>query len=128
MSASLFNFWLDAALLIAIVFLVWVTALMHAVFPEVSATKGWKLWSLTFDQWRELQFYATCACALLALEHLVLHWKWVCSVLAMQVLRVKNRPDDGVGAIYGVALFIGIMMLAIGSIIAGMVTVKHPVP
>lgn len=126
MSPALLNFWLDGALLLAVVFLVWITALTYAVFPLATSARGWELWGLSFDQWRDAQFYTTCVCALLALEHLVLHWKWVCSVLATQVLRIKKRPDEGVQVIYGVALFIGTMMIVVGSIIVGMLMVKRP--
>lgn len=125
-SMVLINFWLDAGLLISIAFLGWVSAMMQVVFPAPTAADGWELWGLTFDQWRDLQFGSLCVCGLLALEHLALHWNWVCGVITTKVLRVKSRPDEGVNAVYGVGTFIGIMTVMLAGIIVAIVTVKRP--
>jgi hypothetical protein len=118
MSRSLLNFWLDAALLLAVTFVLWVSAVMQAVFPPPTFADGWELWGLSYNQWHNMQFVGLCVCALLALEHVVLHWNWVCSVIATQVLRVKARPDEGVQAVYGVATFIAILLAVLGSVAA----------
>lgn len=123
---TLINFWLDAALLLSVVFLVWVSVMMVVVFPDPTTADGWKLWGLTFDQWRDAQFSSLCVSALLALEHLVLHWNWVCGVIATKILRVKNRPDEGIQAVYGVATFIGIALVVLATIIAAILTVERP--
>lgn len=125
-SKALINFWLDVALLTAVVFLIWVSAMMQFVFPTPTRAAGWKLWGLTFDQWRDTQFGALCLCGLLGLEHLVLHWTWVCSVIATKVLRVRSRPDEGIQALYGVGIFIGVVMAMLTSILAAILTVKRP--
>jgi hypothetical protein len=126
MSPALLNFWLDMALLVSVVFIVWITALIYAVFPTPTSAAGWHLWGFTFDQWHAVQFYAICACALLALEHVVLHWKWVCGVLTTKILRLVKRPDEGMQVIYGVAMFIGVTTLVVVSIIVGMLMVRQP--
>lgn len=126
LGTPLVNFWLDAALLLALVFVVWVSVMMQVVFPAPSAAAGWELWGLSFDHWRNVQFFSLCFAALLALEHLVLHWNWVCGVLAVQVLRLKKRPDEGVQAIYGVGTFIVIQGLLFVGIVVAMLCVKHP--
>lgn len=125
-SRTLLNFWLDVALFLVVTFVLWVSAMMQVVFPAPTAAEGWTLWGLSFNQWRNAQFFSLCLCALLALEHIVLHWNWVCSVIATQVLRVKKRPDEGNQALYGIATFIGIMVLALGSILVAMFTVQRP--
>src|SRR5262245_39184921 len=115
MSRSLLNFWLDAALLIAVLLALWVSVMLQVVFPAPTAAEGWVLWGLSFNQWRDVQFVALCACGLLVLEHVVLHWNWVCGVLATKILRVRSRSDEGVQAVYGVATFIvllGVMLRA----------------
>ncbi|MDR3636898.1 MAG: hypothetical protein P4L84_24040 [Isosphaeraceae bacterium] len=125
-SMVIVNFWLDAALLLSVAFLGWVSAMMQVVFPAPTAAGGWELWGLTFDQWRDLQFGSLCVFGLLALEHLALHWNWVCGVIATKVLRVKNRPDEGINAVYGVATFIGILTVMLASVIVAILTVKRP--
>ncbi len=92
MSMAIVNFWLDAAMFVAIVFLMWVSLMLQVVFPAPTEAAGWQLWGLTYDQWRNAQFGALCVCALLAVEHVVLHWNWVCTMLATRVLRLKKRP------------------------------------
>jgi hypothetical protein len=125
-STALLNFWLDAALFLSVTFVVWVSVMMQYVFPPPTSADGWELWGLSFDQWRDAQFYALCVVALLAIEHLVLHWNWVCSVLATKVLRIKDRPDKGNQAIYGVGTFITILTLILASLLAASLSVKRP--
>lgn len=125
-SLALINFFLDAALFLVVVFVGWVSALMQVVFPPPTAARGWQLWGLSFDQWHNLQFYFLCLFGLLALEHLVLHWNWVCSIIATKILRRDKRPDEGSQAIYGVGTFIFIMTFMMGSIIVALLTVKAP--
>jgi hypothetical protein len=127
-SKALFNLCLDAALLLAALFLVWVSALMQVVFPAPTAAVGWTLWGLTFDQWRDAQFISLCVCGLLALEHIVLHWNWVCGIIATKVLRLKKRPAEGIQAVYGVGFFITILSLMLGGIVAALFTVRPPSP
>lgn len=125
-SRVLLNFWLDALLLANVVVIGWVSAILHIVFPAPTNADGWILWGLTYDQWRDIQSTALCVCALLALEHLVLHWNWVCCTLATRILRAKTRPDEGVQALYGVGTFIGIMAFIFGSVVIAMMCVKQP--
>lgn len=125
-SMALINFWLDVALLIAFTFVGWVTATLQAVFPEPTSSAGWSLWGLTFDQWYEIQFFAICFFAFLVVIHVMLHWNWVCNIIAAQVLRVKTRPDDGLQTIYGVGLLIVLLNLIVGGVIVGILTVRHP--
>jgi amino acid transporter len=126
MSAALFNFWLDVALFATIVFVLWVSILLEFVFPVPTQAEGWKLWGLSFDQWRDVQFCALCVFVLLALEHVVLHWNWICSIIATQVLRRKNRPDKGNQAILGVGTFILLLLIIQASLLAAMLTIQRP--
>ncbi len=126
LSRTMLNFWLDAALLMSVLFLVWVSALLQMVFPAPTSAKGWELWGMSFNQWRDTQFFALCVSALLALEHVVLHWNWICGVIATKVLRIQKRPDEGVQSIYGVGAFIAVLFVMMSTIFAAIVTVKHP--
>lgn len=122
---TLLNFWLDALLLINVAFLGWVSAMLRFVFPPPTAADGWKLWGWTFDQWHDAQFAALCVCGLLMIEHIVLHWNWVCSVVATRILRVR-RPDEASQAVYGVGTFIVLLMILLSGIIVAMCGVKRP--
>lgn len=125
-SRVILNFWLDALLLVTVVFIGWVSALLHIVFPAPTTADGWVLWGLTFDQWHNVQSTALCVCALLAVEHVVLHWNWVCSTIATKIFRVKNRPDEGIQALYGVGTFIVVMLIVFSGVIAAMLCVQQP--
>lgn len=127
-SRTLVNFWLDVALLMAIIVVLWVSFMLQMVFPRPTAADGWELWGLSFNQWREVQFVGLCICALLALEHLVLHWNWVCTVIATRLLRVEKRPDEAIQAMYGVGAFITVLFLMLGTIFAASMAVKIPKP
>jgi hypothetical protein len=119
------NLWLDAALFVNMILIMWVSTMLHLVFPPPTEAAGWRLWGLSFNEWQRVQFYSLCLFALLAVEHVVLHWNWVCSVIATQVLHIKKRPDEGVQAVYGVGTFIVILILVMGTLLAAMVAAKH---
>jgi hypothetical protein len=125
-SRTLLNFWLDAALLVAVVVVLWVSLLLRTIFPRPTAAGGWEIWGLSFDDWQEVQFFALCVCALLALEHVVLHWSWVCGVIATRLLRVKKRPDEGVQALYGVGTFIAMLFFLLATLLAASLSVRGP--
>jgi hypothetical protein len=125
-SMAVINFWLDAALFVDLIFIMWTAALMQFVFPAPTEAAGWTLWGLSYNDWHNLQFGAVCVFALLAVEHIVLHWTWVCSVIATQILRRKARPDEGAQAVYGVGTFIVILIVVMGSLLAAMASVSQP--
>ena len=125
-SLAIINFWLDAALFLAIVFVMWVTVMLQMVFPPPTESQGWTLWGLDYNQWHQTQFFALCLSALLAVEHLVLHWNWVCTIMATRILRLKNRPDEGIQAVLGVGTFISVALVILGSILVATFMVKKP--
>ena len=126
MSMALINLLLDAALFLAIIAVMWLSVLLQVIFPAPTTAAGWRLWGLSFDQWRDAQFYALCVFAILAVEHLALHWNWVCCTIAAQVLRLKSRPDEGSQAIFGVGTFIAILVVIMASLIAALFSVSRP--
>ncbi len=125
-SATVVNFWVDACLLVLLSALGWVSATLQVAFPAPTAADGWTLWGLTYDQWRDIQFGTLSLFAGGILLHLMLHWKWVCSVIATQILRIKTRPDDGMQTIYGVATLIVILHVIAAAVLAAMLCVHHP--
>ena len=127
-SRALLNFWLDAGLLVAVSVVAWVTVMLHVVFPPPTIADGWKLWGMTYNQWRDIQSAGLGLGGLLALEHLVLHWNWVCNIIATKVFRSKTRPDEAAQAVYGVGTFITIIVLVMSGVTIALFSVQAPPP
>jgi hypothetical protein len=125
-SRTMLNFLIDASLLFSAMSMTWVSVMLMVVFPVPTRSEGWKLLGMDFNQWRQVQFGLLMITALLALEHLVLHWKWVCGVIVTKILRLKNRPDEAIQAVYGVAAFIGALIMMGALIVVAMLIVQKP--
>jgi hypothetical protein len=125
-STAAFNFWLDVAMFLNMIFIMWVTVMLQFIFPAPTESHGWRLWGLSYNDWRNIQFGALCLFALLAIEHLVLHWNWVCSIIATKVLRAKTKPDEGEQAVYGVGTFITVLVLSMATLVAALFCVQAP--
>jgi len=126
LSVSVVNFWLDATLLVLLSVQGLLAAILQFVFPRPTAAAGWTLWGLTFDQWHDVQFGSLCLLAFGVLIHVMMHWNWVCSVIATQVLRTRQRPDEAMQTIYGVATLIVILHVIAAGVIAAMLCVRRP--
>ena len=116
---SVINFWVDAGLLVLLVLLGWESAMLQIVFPAPTLAAGWTLWALTFDQWRDIQFATLCSLAFAVLVHLMLHWNWICSVIATQIVQTRSRPDEGMQTIYGVATLLAVLHIIAAGVILG---------
>jgi hypothetical protein len=125
-SVSVINFWIDASLLAVLSVLGWLSATLQVVFPAPTVAAGWSLWGLTYDQWHDVQFGCLCLLALGVLLHVMMHWNWVCSVVATQILRTRRRPDEGMQTIYGVATLIVLLHVVAAGVIAAMLSVRRP--
>jgi hypothetical protein len=124
-SMAVVNFWLDAALLVLLTVYLWLAALLRFVFPAPLSAAGWTLWGWTFDEWWDFQFDVLCAFFFGVGVHVMLHWNWVCSLVASKIVRTR-RPDDSLQTIYGVLLLIVVLhAIAIG-LIAGMYYIHKP--
>jgi hypothetical protein len=127
MSRTLINFLLDALLLLAFAVLIWSSVIVRFVFPPGADTKGWYLWGLNFDQWATVQFAMVTALALGILIHVMLHWSWVCGVIASRVVRdKKTKLDDGTQTLYGVCLLILILNVLGLAIAAAALSIQGP--
>ena len=126
LSVSVINFWIDALLLVILTLLGWVSATLQVVFRTPTASAGWSLWGLGYDQWRDLQFGLLCFFALGVLVHIMMHWNWVCSVIATQIVRSRSRPDEGMQTIYGVIVLIMLLHLIAIGVGAAMFCVHRP--
>jgi hypothetical protein len=107
MSRTILNLVLDTLLLAAFFVLVWSAVIVRFVFPPAYDSRDWTLWGLDLDQWLSIEFAMVASLALGILIHVMLHWSWVCGVIAARVARNKKaKIDDGAQTIYGVGLLI----------------------
>jgi len=126
LSLTVVNFWLDATLLVLLSVLGWLSAILQFVFPDPTVADGWTLWGLTYDQWHDVQFGSLCLLGFGVLIHVMMHWNWVCSVVATQIVRTRQRPNDAMQTIYGVATLIVILHVIAAGVIAAMLCVRRP--
>jgi hypothetical protein len=107
MTRTLINFILDATLLINFSALIFSSVITRFVFPPGPDARGWRLWGLSYDQWASVQFATVAIMALGVLVHVMLHWSWVCGVVATRLARDKRAQlNEGTQTIYGVGLLI----------------------
>ncbi len=125
-SRTLVNFWLDSLLLLVFVLHSIAAVIVQFVFPPGVAAKGWTLWSMNYGQWCSVQFFFLSALAFGIVVHVMLHWSWVCGVIARKLLHQRDLPDDGIRTVYGVGLLI--LLLLSGATVVGiaMMSIKMP--
>jgi hypothetical protein len=127
MSRTIVNFLLDTVLLVAFVLLVGCSVVVRFVFPPGPSATGWKLWGYDFDQWAGLQFSLVGALFVGIVVHVMLHWSWVCGVLASRLSSDrKGRVDEGLQTIYGVALLIAVLATIGVGVGAAVLSVRPP--
>lgn len=129
MSRTLLNLLLDVLLLGITVALVGATCVLRFVFPPATAAGGWALWGLGYDAWADVQFGILCAIALAVLVHVMLHWNWVCGVIATRLLGRRGearRSDDGSQTLYGVALLVAMLLILGGLLLAAQASIRPP--
>ena len=130
MSRTLINFWLDTLLLILFLTTVWTTFAIRFVFPPGTLAAGWTLWGATYDQWLEFQFWSLCLFSMAVLVHIMLHWTWVCGVIAGRFLRdpngKKRQWDEGHRTLLGVGLMVVLFNILGLGFAAAMLMVQAP--
>lgn len=127
MSRTIINFLLDTALLAVFSGLVYAAVIVRFVFPPGPDAKGWQLWGLDYDGWASVQFALVAALALAVLLHVMLHWSWVCGVIATRLTRDKRaKLDEGSQTLYGVGLLIVIVNLLGLAIAVAALSIRSP--
>lgn len=126
MSKTVVNFWLDTLLLILFMLILWSTAVVRFVFPAGTTAVGWQLWGRSYDQWVDVQTVSISLFGLAVLVHVMLHWTWVCGVIAKRFGKKKAKLEDGTRTLWGVGLLI-VVVHAIGiGIAAAVLTIQAP--
>lgn len=125
MSRTLINFVLDTLLLVAFLVLVWCSVVVRFIFPPGPSSAGWTLWGGGYDHWAGLQFGLVALLALGLLLHVMLHWSWVCGVIASR-LKKGSKIDDGAQTIYGVGFMIVLLNVVGLGIAAAALGIQAP--
>ena len=125
-SRTLVNFWLDSLLLLVFALHSIAAVIVQFVFPPGVAAKGWTLWSMNYGQWCSLQFFFLSVLAFGILVHVMLHWSWVCGVIARKLLHQRDLPDDGIRTVYGVGLLILLLLSGAAFVGIAMMSIKMP--
>lgn len=124
------NFWLDVMLLCVFLLLCWCSVIVRYVFPVATKTEGWLLWGMDYLAWGDLQFVVLCTLAAGILLHVMLHWSWVCGVVASWRRKRSRAPvakqDNGSRTLWGVALLIAICNVLGLGIAAAVLTIEGP--
>jgi hypothetical protein len=94
------NFLIDAAAFVGFVFLVSTGVLMRYVLPPGSGARS-VVWGLDRHDWGALHFWISAAFLAVLAFHLVLHGRWILSVL-------RGRPRQGSGSRVALGL-VGLM-------------------
>jgi hypothetical protein len=126
MSQTIVNFLVDVLLLCITLGLTWSTCLLKFVFPPATRAGGWRLWGLDYDAWSSVQVSLLGVILLAILVHVMLHWKWVCSVIAIRLLRCPGKVDDGTETLYGVAVLIVMVAATTVLLVAAELMIRPP--
>lgn len=125
------NFWLDACLLVVFSVLCWNSVVVRFVFPAGPEADGWTLWGWGYDAWAGFQFATVCLLAAAVVLHVMLHWSWVCGVVASKLRKKKGAAapvakDDASRTLWGVGLLIVVFNLIGLGVAAALLTVQAP--
>jgi hypothetical protein len=120
MSRTILNFLLDTLLLLTFVSSAVTAVIVRFVFPPGTQADGWMLWGSSYDAWVGFWFNLLAALALMILVHVMLHWSWVCGVVAQRLSKRFGRTvriDEANQTVYGVGLLVVLFTIS-GVIIA----------
>ncbi|MBX3433824.1 MAG: DUF4405 domain-containing protein [Pirellulales bacterium] len=126
------NFVLDALLLAAFMVLCWASVVVRYVFPPGPKAEGWTLWGGDYLVWSDIQFGSLCVLAMGVLVHVMLHWSWVCGVVASRTSSKKKgagkaaNRDDGSRTLWGVGLLIVVFNIIGLGVAAAALTITGP--
>lgn len=116
------NLLVDAAAFVGFVFLVSTGVLMRYVLPPGSG-KRTVVWGLDRHDWGALHFWIAAAFLAVLALHLVLHGKWILSVL-------RGRPRQGSGGRVALGLvgLLAVLALAVGPLVSPVERIEQAGP
>lgn len=126
MNKTIFNFVLDVLLLINFLVLVWVSCVLRFAFPPPTSADEFRLWGINYNGWSEFGFLLLALIVLGILVHVMMHWSWVCGVIATKLLGIKAKADDAAQTLYGVGFLMAILLVFAAGLLAAKVSVQSP--
>lgn len=127
MSRAIVNFFLDLALLVVFLALMFVSVVVRFVFPPLVASSGWQLGGMNLGDWMNLQFILVAVMTLGILIHVMLHWSWIMGIVATKLMSGKKaKIDEGTQTIYGVGFLIVILNIVGLAIAVAALSIQGP--
>jgi hypothetical protein len=128
-SRTAVNFVLDAVLLMLFVALCILSVILEFVFPVGTQADGWVLWTHDYGAWSRFRFGVLATFAAAIVLHVMLHWSWVCGVVASRMGKKKPGAahDDPSRTLWGVGLLIVVVNLIGVMVAAASLTIQAPV-
>ena len=124
------NFCLDFALLLLFLTVCTLSVILEFIFPGGPQADGWLLWGRDYAEWSRIRFVLLATMAAAIVLHVMLHWSWVCGVVASRLGAKKSGAaphDDPSRTLWGVGLLIVLVNL-VGLIVAvAALTIEAPV-
>lgn len=118
MKRQILNFVIDSAALLVMLAMVATGFLLKWILPPGSrGGQGLRLWDMTRHDWGDLHFWLAVALCLLMLVHVLLHWSWVCTLVARLA---RGRSSGGAVVAHSKQWLCGISFLIVcGLLVAG---------
>lgn len=110
---TLTNLWIDLASLIVMLGLAATGGLIHFVLPAGSG-RFRELFGWNRHDIGQVHFYLAVATVALLVLHVLLHWSWVCCVVAKALGR--GFPSQRIRTVWGVGLLLGITLLLVAGL------------
>lgn len=107
------NFWIDVASLIVMVGLVATGGLIYFVLPAGTG-HSYQLFGWNRHDIGRIHFYLALAAIVLLALHVVLHWNWICCVVAKT--RGREPPSKRARTIWGGGMLLGITIFLVGGL------------
>lgn len=104
-------------------------AIFRFAFPPPTTSHGWLLWGRTYDDWAAIQFVIFCLFSGGILLHLMLHWSWICGVVAARLSKWREKTvrwDDGTQTLYGVIALIALLHVLGAGVFAALLAIAPP--
>ena len=123
------NFWLDFLLLVLFLAVCALSVILEFVFPVGPQADGWLLWGRSYGEWSRIRFLFLAIMAAAVILHVMLHWSWVCGVVASRLGSKKSggvSQDDPTRTLWGVGLLIVVCNLVGLIVAAAALTIQSP--
>ena len=125
------NFLLDVILLCLFLGVCALSVILEFVFPSGPRADGWLLWGRDYGEWSRIRFGVLATMVAAVVLHVMLHWNWVCGVVATRLGAKKSgalAPDDPSRTLWGVGLLIMVVNLVGLVVAAAALSIQAPPP